>query len=53
MEKGGSLEKGLSSQEKCDPGYVPRTSGQGERPDPAPSKKIAGKSALGKGFVIK
>ena len=35
----GSLEKGLSDQEKCDKSYVPRTSGQGQRPAPPKSEK--------------
>lgn len=35
----GSLEKGLSSQEKCDKGYEPRKSGQGQRPAPPKGEK--------------
>jgi len=38
-----NLEKGLSEQEKLDKKYVPRTSGQGQRPVPAKPEKVAGK----------
>lgn len=36
---GGSVQEGLSDKTKCDPGYEPRTSGQGERPEPAKEEK--------------
>ena len=43
---GGSLEKGLSSQDKMDKKYEPRKSGQGERPVPPKSEKAAGKFTI-------
>lgn len=36
---GGSVQEGLSDKAKCDPNYVPRTSGQGERPDQPKEEK--------------
>ena len=41
------LAKGTSFDEKCDPGYTPRDSGQGERPAPPKAEKV------GHGMVIK
>lgn len=37
---GGSLDEGLSSQGSIDKGYEPRTSGQGQRPDPTKREKV-------------
>jgi hypothetical protein len=33
------LEKGTSFDQKCDKNYEPRTSGVGQRPEPAKGKK--------------
>lgn len=42
----GSLEKGVSSQEKMDKGYAPRKSGQGQRPTPPKGEKAGGKFTI-------
>ncbi len=46
-EKGGSLQEGLSSQQKCPKGYVPRTSAENGAVNPPKAEKV------GDGFTIK
>lgn len=42
----GSLEKGVSFDEKIDKNYTPRKSGQGQRPTPPKGEKVGGKFTL-------
>jgi len=48
----GSIEKGLSSQDKMDKGYQPRTSGEGQRPNQPKGTSVSGTHNAGK-FTIK
>ena len=43
---GNLYQEGVTSQEKIDKKYTPRSSGQGQRPSPPKGEKAAGKFTI-------